>query len=42
MGFRGNPAISEAALDAVIGRIDHAAGCTSWRQGRPHLPATSG
>ena len=35
-GYRGNPSISEAALDEVIGRIDHAF------SGLNHLPGKAG
>ncbi len=34
MGYRGNPAISEAALDAVIGRIERAHGGLNQLQGK--------
>ena len=37
VGYRGNPAISEAALDEVIGRIDGA--FNGPQPGRPARPA---
>jgi cell division protein ZapD len=42
-GYRGNPGVSEAALDAVIGRIDHAfrALNAAAGQGRPGTLATT-
>ena len=33
-GFRGNPGVSEAALDAVLGRIDHAFGALNALAGK--------